>query len=109
MIPDDGKQIPKTALYLLDSACKLGQPCRKLRKPLRFKCRVVCNDAAFFTQHVAEGCDELASGITPVRGKELVVLGLSSQEIDSLGRDGKQRGYNARQERPSIQFAGECG
>jgi hypothetical protein len=34
MVSDDGEQVPETALDFLDASRELGQPCRKLRKPL---------------------------------------------------------------------------
>jgi hypothetical protein len=46
VVPDEGKQVPETALYFPDLTRKLGQPRCKFRKPLLLNRLVVHDDAA---------------------------------------------------------------
>src|ERR1700719_3838359 len=74
MDSDEREQIPEAALYVFDPSGELGQPCRKVREPLRLEL-TVHHDTAALAEHSTPRRDELVPGIGRICRKEFVVLG----------------------------------
>src|ERR1035438_4828549 len=96
---DHRKQVPQATLDFLDASCELGQPSRKLRKPLRLE-GAVHQDASALAKDGAQRSDELAPGIAVVGGQEFVVLGFRSKFPQHVNRPLKRNlvvGTHARE------------